>query len=56
MRDGKREGAGRKHSENKKIKVAFSLARDVVEYLGSIIDSSKAQVIEEVLKEHKKSR
>lgn len=52
---GKREGSGRKHSDNKKIKVAFSLAPDVVEYLNSRTDKPKAQIIEDALREHKKT-
>ena len=44
---GKREGSGRKRSENKKIRVSFSLAPDVVDYLNSRTDKPKAQVIED---------
>ena len=47
---GKREGSGRKRSENKKIRVSFSLAPDVVEYLNSRTDRPKAQVIEDALR------
>lgn len=50
MKGGKREGAGRKWSENKKIRVSFSLAPDVVEYLNSRMDKPKAQVIEDGLR------
>jgi len=51
---GKREGSGRKRSDSKKVKVAFSLAQDVVEYLdhASAI-KPKAQIIEDALREHK---
>lgn len=54
MKGGKREGAGRKWSENKKIRVSFSLAPDVVEYLNSRMDKPKAQVIEDALRFFKK--
>jgi len=47
---GKREGSGRKRSENKKIKVSFSLAPDVVTYLNSRTDKPKAQVIEDAVR------
>ena len=50
MKGGKREGAGRKWSENKKIRVSFSLAPDVVEYLNSRTDKPKAQVIEDAIR------
>lgn len=50
---GKREGSGRKHSDNKKIRVSFSLAHDVVDYLNSRTDKPKAQIIEDALREHK---
>lgn len=53
MRGGKRTGSGRKHSDNKKIKVAFSLAPDVVDYLNTRTDKPKAQVIEDALREQK---
>ena len=49
-RGGKREGSGRKPSENKKIKVSFSLAPDVVAYLNSRTDKPKAQVIEDAIR------
>ena len=47
---GKREGSGRKRSDNKKIKVSFSLAPDVVAYLNSRTDKPKAQVIEDAIR------
>lgn len=47
---GKREGSGRKRSENKKIKVSFSLVPDVVTYLNSRTDKPKAQVIEDAVR------
>jgi len=47
---GKREGSGRKRSENKKIRISFSLAHDVVDYLNSRKDKPKAQVIEDGLR------
>lgn len=50
---GKRTGSGRKRSDNKKIRVSFSLAPDVVEYLNSRVDKPKAQVIEDALREQK---
>lgn len=50
---GKRTGSGRKHSDNKKIRVSFSLAPDVVDYLNSRTDKPKAQVIEDALREQK---
>ena len=50
MRGGKREGSGRKRSENKKIRVSYSLAPDVVAYLNSRTDKPKAQVIEDALR------
>lgn len=50
---GKRPGSGRKHSDNKKIRVSCSLAPDVVEYLNSRTDKPKAQVIEDALREQK---
>ena len=46
-RGGKREGSGRKRSENKKIRISCSLAPDVVQYLNSRTDKPKAQVIED---------
>lgn len=49
-RGGKREGAGRKRSDNKKIRVSFSLAPDVVEYLNSRTDKPKAQIIEDAVR------
>ena len=49
-RGGKRENSGRKRSENKKIRVSFSLAPDVVAYLNSRTDKPKAQVIEDGLR------
>ena len=49
-RGGKREGSGRKRSENKKIKISCSLAPDVVDYLNSRNDKPKAQVIEDALR------
>ena len=49
---GKREGAGRKTSEKAKKMVSFRLAPDVLGYLNST-GRSKAQVIEEALREHK---
>jgi len=49
-RGGKREGSGRKRSENKKIRVSFSLAPDVVEYLNSRTDKPKSQVIEDAIR------
>lgn len=50
---GKREGSGRKHSDNKKIRVSFSLSPDVIEYLNSRKDKPKAQIIEDALREQK---
>lgn len=50
---GKRTGSGRKRSDNKKIRVSFSLAPDVVEYLNGRVDKPKAQVIEDALREQK---
>lgn len=50
---GKRQGSGRKHSDNKKIRVSFSLAPDVVDYLNRRTDKPKAQVIEDALREQK---
>lgn len=50
---GKREGAGKKPTGNIKIKVAYSLAPDVVEYLRSITYKPQAQVIEEALRYHR---
>ena len=50
---GKRTGSGRKRSDNKKIRVSFSLAPDVVDYLNSRTDKPKAQVIEDALREQK---
>lgn len=52
-RGGKREGSGRPRSDSKKIRIATSLAVDVVDYLNSITAKPKAQVIEEALREHK---
>lgn len=49
-RGGKRENSGRKRSENKKIRVSFSLAPDVVEYLNSRTDKPKAQIIEDAIR------
>lgn len=54
MRGGKREGSGRKRSDSKKVRVSFSLAKDVIEYLDSASSiKSKAQIIEDALREHK---
>jgi len=50
MKGGRRENSGRKRSENKKIRVSFSLAPDVVAYLNSRTDKSKAQVIEDAIR------
>lgn len=50
MRGGKRENSGRKRSENKKIRVSYSLAPDVVAYLNSRNDKPKAQVIEDAIR------
>ena len=50
MRGGKREGSGRKRSENKKIRISCSLAPDVVAYLNSRNDKPKAQVIEDAIR------
>ena len=49
-RGGKREGSGRKRSENKKIRISCSLAPDVVAYLNSRTDKPKAQVIEDAIR------
>lgn len=49
-RGGKREGSGRKRSDNKKIRVSFSLAPDVIDYLNSRNDKPKAQIIEDGLR------
>ncbi len=49
-RGGKREGSGRKRSENKKIRISCSLAPDVVDYLNSRNDKPKAQVIEDAIR------
>lgn len=49
-RGGKRDGAGRKRSDSKKVKISTSLAIDVVEYLNSRDDKPKAQVIEDALR------
>ena len=43
-RGGKREGAGKKPTGPIKIKVAYSLAPDVVEYLRSITHSPAAPI------------
>lgn len=53
MRGGKRPGAGKPKTGPIKIKVAYSLAPDVVGYLRSITDRPKAQVIEEALRDHR---
>lgn len=50
MKGGRREGSGRKRSENKKIRVSFSLAPDVVDYLNIRTDKPKAQVIEDAIR------
>ena len=50
MQGGKRTGAGRKRSDSKKIRVSYSLAPDVVEYLSSRTDKPKAQIIEDALR------
>jgi len=50
MKGGRRENSGRKRSENKKIRVSFSLAPAVVAYLNSRTDKSKAQVIEDAIR------
>lgn len=50
---GKRPGAGKKPTGPIKIKVAYSLAPDVVEYLRSITHRPQAQVIEEALRDHR---
>lgn len=52
MRGGKRPGAGKPNTGPIKIKVAYSLAPDVVGYLRSITDRPQAQVIEEALRDH----
>lgn len=52
-RGGKREGSGRKRSDSKKIRVAYSLAPDVVAYLDSQTTKPKAQIIEDALRDHK---
>lgn len=52
-RGGRREGAGKKPTGPIKIKVAYSLAPDVVEYLRSITYKPQAQVIEEALRDHR---
>lgn len=52
-RGGKRPGAGKKPTGPIKIKVAYSLAPDVVEYLRSILGRPQAQVIEEALRDHR---
>lgn len=53
MKGGKREGAGRTKSDLSKKMVSFRLAPDVIEYLRSITDKPQAQVIEELLREHR---
>lgn len=52
MRGGKRPGAGRPNTGPIKIKAAYSLAPDVVEYLRNITHKPQAQVIEEALRDH----
>lgn len=47
---GKREGSGRKRSENKKIRMSCSLAPDVIAYLNSRTDKPKAQTIEDAIR------
>ena len=49
---GKRDGAGKPNTGPIKIKVAYSLAPDVVGYLRSITHRPQAQVIEEALRDH----
>ncbi len=50
MKGGKREGSGRKRSENKKIRVSFSLAPDVVKYIRQRTDKPQAQIIEDAIR------
>lgn len=55
MKGGRREGSGRKRSDQKKVKISTSLAVDVIEYLDSVTGKPKVQVIEDALREHKKN-
>lgn len=48
---GKRPGAGRKPSDNKKIRISTSLAPDVVKLLKES-DKPIAQTIEEAIRKH----
>ncbi len=50
---GARTGAGRPNTGSKKIRVSYSLAPDVVEYLRCVTNKPQAQVIEEALRDHK---
>lgn len=52
---GKREGSGRKKSDNSKKMVSFRLARDVVEYLDSV-HIPKSHVVEDAIREYKSKR
>ena len=54
MKGGKREGSGRKRSDQKKVRISTSLSIDVVDYLNSRQDKPKAQIIEDALREYKK--
>lgn len=53
-RGGKREGSGRKRSDQKKVRISTSLSIDVVDYLKSRQDKPKAQIIEDAIREYKK--
>ena len=51
-RGGKRSGSGRKKVSAKKIRISTSLAVDVVEYLDSLADKPKAQIIEDAIRSY----
>ena len=56
MKGGKREGSGRKRSDQKKVRISTSLSIDVVDYLNSRQDKPKAQIIEDALRQHMHNR
>lgn len=53
---GARTGAGRPNTGTKKIRVSYSLAPDVVEYLRCVTNKPQARVIEEAVRAHKERK
>jgi len=53
---GARTGAGRPNTGTKKIRVSYSLAPDVVEYLRCVTNKPQAQVIEDAIRTHRERK